>query len=154
MAKLTYVSHSSSYIDNVLWVCGCTYRILQHGDCFVLFKSWGSCPLNFGRYIAPQSWSKHTVNKKKLKFLVLADNWLCMWRYYLLSHLLNTLFNFTVFIYVAYTDINECNRSPCHQHAACVNIPGSFSCTCNEGWTGDGIHCNGKYSTSTSETAN
>ena len=33
----------------------------------------------------------------------------------------------------------------CRRRANCTNTMGSFECTCNEGFEGDGIECNGKY---------
>ena len=46
------------------------------------------------------------------------------------------------------TDINEC-ASPgdnnCDTNAACTNTPGGFTCACNQGYTGDGVTCMGKY---------
>lgn len=38
-------------------------------------------------------------------------------------------------------DINECGtkENECHPHATCDNTDGSYSCTCNEGFSGDGI---------------
>lgn len=38
-------------------------------------------------------------------------------------------------------DIDECTGSPCSEHATCENTEGSFTCTCNEGFTGDGLEC-------------
>ena len=40
-------------------------------------------------------------------------------------------------------DIDECARNTdnCHQNAECKNLPGSFSCTCNSGYRGDGVTC-------------
>lgn len=38
----------------------------------------------------------------------------------------------------------ECDRvpSPCHTHATCVDLDGSFRCEpCSEGWIGDGVNC-------------
>jgi len=39
-------------------------------------------------------------------------------------------------------DIDECERYPgmnsCHTQAHCHNVPGSWHCLCNNGWTGDG----------------
>jgi hypothetical protein len=40
--------------------------------------------------------------------------------------------------------LNECaDDNPCHQNATCVNLIGSHSCACNEGFTGDGYNCEG-----------
>ncbi|XP_078621255.1 protein crumbs homolog 1-like [Branchiostoma floridae x Branchiostoma japonicum] len=36
-------------------------------------------------------------------------------------------------------DIDECLTSPCHDFAGCINEPGSYSCTCKHGYTGDGV---------------
>ena len=44
-------------------------------------------------------------------------------------------------------DVNECDfdvRS-CDALAKCVNNVGSFTCTCIDGYTGNGFTCNGKY---------
>jgi len=43
-------------------------------------------------------------------------------------------------------DINECakNKGGCHTHARCRNTPaGSFTCTCNKGYKGNGFTCKG-----------
>ncbi|XP_078374553.1 uncharacterized protein LOC144658099 isoform X3 [Oculina patagonica] len=36
------------------------------------------------------------------------------------------------------TDIDECLSNPCHVDASCSNTHGSFKCTCNHGFAGDG----------------
>ena len=44
-------------------------------------------------------------------------------------------------------DIDECQRNThnCNVSATCANTPGSFNCTCNLGYTGDGVvRCDGK----------
>ena len=44
-------------------------------------------------------------------------------------------------------DIDEClanMNNNCDPKANCTNIPGSFTCTCNQGYTGDGMTCGGK----------
>lgn len=33
-------------------------------------------------------------------------------------------------------DINECLQKPCQNGGTCFNTDGSFTCTCNSGWTG------------------
>ena len=57
--------------------------------------------------------------------------------------------NFAVFVcmmaIVSPIDINECaNATTCNSNAACTNTPGSFTCTCNQGYTGNGTTCEGK----------
>ena len=47
------------------------------------------------------------------------------------------------------TDIDECavNNGGCSPEANCTNTPGSFNCTCHEGYSGDGFNCSGNKST-------
>jgi hypothetical protein len=46
------------------------------------------------------------------------------------------------------TDTDECMNSDversCDLQATCTNTPGSFTCQCKEGFTGDGFQCTGK----------
>ena len=47
------------------------------------------------------------------------------------------------------TDIDECQLGlhSCHAQAQCVNVPSSYSCSCLQGYTGDGkSSCNGEFS--------
>ncbi len=48
------------------------------------------------------------------------------------------LFHFT-------PDINECTSEQhnCHQDANCINLKGSFNCTCKRGYRGNGVSCEG-----------
>ena len=45
------------------------------------------------------------------------------------------------------SDIDECTDGThnCDPNASCGNIPGTFTCTCNPGYTGDGMSCTGKF---------
>nr|CAB3263210.1 uncharacterized protein LOC104266258 [Phallusia mammillata] len=38
-------------------------------------------------------------------------------------------------------DADECASSPCSSHGTCTNTDGSFRCSCNTGYTGDGFSC-------------
>ena len=44
-----------------------------------------------------------------------------------------------------HADIDECAyyADCCHGDATCTNTEGSFTCSCNEGFTGDGKQCEG-----------
>ena len=52
-------------------------------------------------------------------------------------------YNQHVNISVSNLDINECATSSdtCDSNAVCTNIAGSFTCACNQGYTGDGFTC-------------
>ena len=43
-------------------------------------------------------------------------------------------------------DVDECavNDGGCSPHAYCTNTPGIFTCTCHDGYSGDGFTCSGK----------
>lgn len=45
------------------------------------------------------------------------------------------------------TDLNECleNQHECHDNAACANTAGSYFCSCNAGYSGNGKSCEGDY---------
>ena len=53
-----------------------------------------------------------------------------------------------VSLYNYFSDINKCaiDADICDTDAACTNTPGGFTCTCNQGYTGDGVTCMGKCS--------
>ena len=50
-------------------------------------------------------------------------------------------------VYTSLADEDECtdNNDNCNENAECTNVPGSFECTCHDGFTGDGVHCDGAY---------
>ena len=47
-------------------------------------------------------------------------------------------------------DVDECTDGghDCSMNAECVNVPGSFQCTCRSGYTGNGVNCNGRWTSS------
>ena len=47
-----------------------------------------------------------------------------------------------------HTDINECLRGTdqCSKNATCSDTIGSYTCSCNTGFSGDGFNCNGRES--------
>ncbi len=51
----------------------------------------------------------------------------------------------TYLLYV-FLDINECNddMDNCDPNAECINTLGSFTCSCNQGYSGDGVSCIGE----------
>ena len=44
------------------------------------------------------------------------------------------------------SDMDECTLGThnCHMNASCTNVPGSYGCTCLNGFNGDGENCTGK----------
>ena len=48
-------------------------------------------------------------------------------------------------MYFCHSDIDECNEGThnCSSNARCVNEPKSFSCHCDQGFSGNGIVCQG-----------
>ena len=54
-----------------------------------------------------------------------------------------------IFPYLVFIDIDrdECatNNDNCDANATCDNTAGSFTCTCNSGYSGNGVSCNGKF---------
>ena len=47
-----------------------------------------------------------------------------------------------------HTDTDECQMEmdDCDMNAVCTNTPGSFTCTCKDGYEGDGTTCNSENS--------
>ena len=55
-------------------------------------------------------------------------------------------------LYFMCLDIDECvtGVNNCHNdYATCFNTEGSFTCSCNSGYSGDGVNCEGKKTTKT-----
>ena len=75
--------------------------------------------------------------------LSLMNNSLCISDNKPLANMLFTVqatFGFTA------TDINECEQGGhnCDVNAQCNNTVGGFECHCDDGFTGNGTHCDGK----------
>ena len=47
--------------------------------------------------------------------------------------------------YCLRTDVDECSNDKhnCHAQSTCSNTDGGFTCTCNDGYWGDGVKCYG-----------
>ena len=46
-------------------------------------------------------------------------------------------------VLILFSDINECERTTdnCSEDAQCADTDGSFICTCNTGYSGNGVNC-------------
>ena len=53
---------------------------------------------------------------------------------------------FTTFHEYIFPDINECadKADNCHADAKCINMIGTYNCSCNDGYSGNGFHCEGE----------
>ena len=58
-----------------------------------------------------------------------------------------TACNLCVIILSLFSDIDECTSKThnCDRNALCKNTEGSFTCTCNRGYKGDGKNCKGIF---------
>jgi len=57
----------------------------------------------------------------------------------------NSDYMFTLLRLFIMPDFDECSLepSPCDENADCTNTDGSYSCTCKQGFTGNGSICEG-----------
>ena len=61
------------------------------------------------------------------------NNYICMSNNVIIVHL-----------HIYFPDNDECLNNPCDIHASCTNSDGSYACSCNQGFSGDGHKCDGK----------
>ena len=61
-----------------------------------------------------------------------------------MQHLLSAL-QLVDYFPLNFSDIDECAHEidNCYHNATCENTDGSFTCTCNSGYTGNGTYCEG-----------
>ena len=64
-------------------------------------------------------------------------------------YIIDIIFYYSILYYtsVFLIDINECTEDThsCDGNASCTNTIGSYNCTCNFGFEGDGLNCTGEY---------
>lgn len=60
---------------------------------------------------------------------------------------INKLVCYLLHVNYGLSDVDECEIGAhnCDMHASCLNVPGSFKCSCREGWIGNGIKCIGEF---------
>ena len=58
----------------------------------------------------------------------------------------NSHFLFQLKLLWVFIDIDECETGihACHKYASCTNTVGSYECSCEKGYVGDGRYCSGK----------
>ena len=50
-------------------------------------------------------------------------------------------------LFYLHADVDECESDDlnnCHENAQCTNTEGSYTCSCNPGYSGDGVNCTSK----------
>ena len=95
--------------------------------------------LGEGDLIVPSQFSGRTTKRTQLHMVIFATS--------LKRFKKNkTVRTNSTFCFVPLTsDIDECSAdsSPCDENADCTNSDGSYSCTCKQGFIGDGSLCDG-----------
>ena len=57
--------------------------------------------------------------------------------------------NHVIISYINILAVDECasdDTNACDVNADCTDTDSSYTCTCKDGWTGDGFTCSGKWS--------
>lgn len=55
--------------------------------------------------------------------------------------LVQAMSHFMMILFLLPLDIDECLADPCDTNATCHNTNGSFVCTCDDNFSGDGFNC-------------
>ena len=55
----------------------------------------------------------------------------------------DTIFSIHPVMHTSSADIDECisDSADCHDNATCTNTDGTYECTCDSGFSGDGFTC-------------
>ena len=119
-----YCWHTSEFLKNKSYVLLKEYVFLFSAQCAEGFTSVGGTCV--GRSTGLQ-YNIHFFLPKKV-FVLLNNS---------LSH---------TWVHIAILDVNECQLGThtCDSNAECTNTVGSYICTCNTGYIGSGLACNGK----------
>ena len=80
-----------------------------------------------------------------VKVSLMCKSVLCKQIKRILSGYSRTLCDVPFGLCILFSDIDECTNEldGCHHNATCSNNGGSYSCSCNPGYTGNGTYCRG-----------
>lgn len=75
--------------------------------------------------------------------LIRTSSWQCEIRRRFTCHI--PFFNVEGKVSFPSTDVDECERDAnlCDKNALCTNTDGSYTCSCNDGYRGNGRNCSG-----------
>jgi len=104
--------------------------------------------------MASEAISEHLISKNYLGEYATRPLSLARLYWHAAAHIHNTsgihvipLLNILAMGLPCNADINKCevdDLNNCHENAQCTDTEGSYSCSCNPGYTGDGVSCRSK----------